>query len=68
VLIDARKDMGAAFNERALPTTLFFDAQCKLRSAHAVADLAESGPGNACNVSSSRPSRLGSLWLDAARN
>jgi thiol:disulfide interchange protein len=33
MLIDARKDMGAAFNERALPTTLFFDAQGKLRSA-----------------------------------
>ena len=32
VLIDARKATGAAFNEQALPTTLFFDAQGRLVS------------------------------------
>jgi thiol-disulfide isomerase/thioredoxin len=32
VLIDARRATGAAFNEQALPTTLFFDAQGQLVS------------------------------------
>jgi thiol-disulfide isomerase/thioredoxin len=32
VLIDARRATGAAFNEQALPTTLFFDAQGRLVS------------------------------------
>ena len=32
VLIDSRKATGAAFNEQALPTTLFFDAQGRLVS------------------------------------
>jgi thiol-disulfide isomerase/thioredoxin len=32
VLIDTRKAMGAAFNEQALPTTLFFNAQGMLLS------------------------------------
>ena len=32
VLIDARKATGAAFNEQALPTTLFFDTQGRLVS------------------------------------
>ncbi len=32
VLIDARKATGAVFNEQALPTTLFFDAQGRLVS------------------------------------
>ena len=45
VLIDNRKATGAAFNEQALPTTLFFDAQGRLVStrvgALSAATLAE---------------------------
>ena len=32
VLMDARKATGAAFNEQALPTTMFFDAKGRLDS------------------------------------
>ena len=45
VLIDARKATGAAFNEQALPTTLFFDAQGMLVSTR-VGPLSEATLGD----------------------
>jgi len=44
VLIDARRATGAAFNEQALPTTLFFDAQGRLVSTR-VGALSEASLG-----------------------
>jgi thiol-disulfide isomerase/thioredoxin len=56
VLIDVRRATGAAFDEQALPTTLFFDAQGRLVSTR-VGALSEATLGERLASFGSRPNR-----------